>query len=183
MRVVWSFRETPAGVLVEIVHDLKFRNRILAPFAKRVCLAFPPSARPSRAAARASGRYRVTGRPMYPPTHERAGARARFGIADGETCVLVFGGSLGARSINQAAIQAFAGAPFHVLHICGRRDFGELAGARRAPGYDLREYLDLSGGTLYYVTRELGSLQEQVLAEGRDVPAIDAPFARRQETQ
>src|SRR5436190_6916082 len=40
----------------------------------------------------------------------------------------------------------------------------------------LREYLELSGGSLYYVTRELGSLQEQVLAEGRDVPAIDASW-------
>jgi molecular chaperone HtpG len=40
----------------------------------------------------------------------------------------------------------------------------------------LREYLDASGGTLYYVTRELGSLQEQMLAEGRDVPAIDASW-------
>ncbi len=38
------------------------------------------------------------------------------------------------------------------------------------------EYLDHSGGTLYYVTRELGSLQEQLLAEGRDVPAIDASW-------
>jgi molecular chaperone HtpG len=40
----------------------------------------------------------------------------------------------------------------------------------------LPEYLQHSGGTLYYVTRELGSLQEQVLAEGRDVPAIDASW-------
>jgi molecular chaperone HtpG len=40
----------------------------------------------------------------------------------------------------------------------------------------LPEYLELSGGTLYYVTRELGSLQEQILAEGRDVPAIDASW-------
>jgi molecular chaperone HtpG len=38
----------------------------------------------------------------------------------------------------------------------------------------LPEYLEQSGGSLYYVTRELGSLQEQVLAEGRDVPAIEA---------
>jgi molecular chaperone HtpG len=38
----------------------------------------------------------------------------------------------------------------------------------------LPEYLDQSGGSLYYITRELGSLQEQVLAEGRDVPAIEA---------
>jgi molecular chaperone HtpG len=40
----------------------------------------------------------------------------------------------------------------------------------------LPEYLEQSGGTLYYVTRELGSLQEQVLAEGRDVPAIEASW-------
>jgi molecular chaperone HtpG len=38
----------------------------------------------------------------------------------------------------------------------------------------LPEYLEQSRGRLYYVTRELGSLQEQVLAEGRDVPAIEA---------
>lgn len=40
----------------------------------------------------------------------------------------------------------------------------------------LPEYLEASGGTIYYVTRELGSLQEQLLAEGRDVPAIDASW-------
>jgi molecular chaperone HtpG len=40
----------------------------------------------------------------------------------------------------------------------------------------LPEYLEASGGSLYYVTRELGSLQEQLLAEGRDVPAIDASW-------
>jgi molecular chaperone HtpG len=40
----------------------------------------------------------------------------------------------------------------------------------------LPEYLEHSGGSLYYVTRELGSLQEQMLAEGRDVPAIDASW-------
>jgi molecular chaperone HtpG len=40
----------------------------------------------------------------------------------------------------------------------------------------LPEYLRLSGGALYYVTRELGSLQEQVLAEGHDVPAIEASW-------
>jgi molecular chaperone HtpG len=40
----------------------------------------------------------------------------------------------------------------------------------------LPDYLRQSGGTLYYATRELGSLQEQLLAEGRDVPAIDASW-------
>ncbi|HVO44559.1 MAG TPA: ATP-binding protein [Aggregatilineales bacterium] len=41
----------------------------------------------------------------------------------------------------------------------------------------LPEYLGLTSGSLYYVSRELGSLQEQVLGEGRGVPVIDASWA------
>ena len=36
MRVVWTFQEVPAGVLVEIKHDLAFRVRILAPIADKL---------------------------------------------------------------------------------------------------------------------------------------------------
>lgn len=36
MRVVWSFKETPAGILVEIMHELQFRNRVLAPIAEPI---------------------------------------------------------------------------------------------------------------------------------------------------
>src|ERR671936_842011 len=36
MRVVWTFQEVPAGVLVEIKHDLAFRLKILAPIADRI---------------------------------------------------------------------------------------------------------------------------------------------------
>ena len=36
MRVVWTFRETPAGVLVEIAHDLQFRIPSLAPVADAI---------------------------------------------------------------------------------------------------------------------------------------------------
>jgi ribosome-associated toxin RatA of RatAB toxin-antitoxin module len=36
MHVVWTFKETPAGVLVEIIHDLQFRNRLLAPVAEPI---------------------------------------------------------------------------------------------------------------------------------------------------
>jgi hypothetical protein len=38
------------------------------------------------------------------------------------------------------------------------------------------EYLDASGGVVYYTAHELGSLQEKLLAEARDVPAIDASW-------
>src|SRR5436190_2882720 len=36
MRVVWTFQEIPAGVLVEIKHDLAFRVKILAPIADKI---------------------------------------------------------------------------------------------------------------------------------------------------
>jgi ribosome-associated toxin RatA of RatAB toxin-antitoxin module len=36
MRVVWTFRETPEGVRVEIVHDLQFRVPALAPIADQI---------------------------------------------------------------------------------------------------------------------------------------------------
>ena len=73
----------------------------------------------------------MTGRPVPPPVTDRAAARARFGIGERETMVLVFGGSLGARSINEAAVEAYRDAPFRVLHVAGTRDFAEARGARR----------------------------------------------------
>ncbi len=51
-------------VLTEADSHLGLTNRLLAPFARRVCLAF---ALPGRD----GGRYRVTGRPIPPPAHDR----------------------------------------------------------------------------------------------------------------
>jgi UDP-N-acetylglucosamine--N-acetylmuramyl-(pentapeptide) pyrophosphoryl-undecaprenol N-acetylglucosamine transferase len=89
-------------VLSEADSHLGLTNRVLARGARRVCLAFA-------LAGRDGPRYRVTGRPTPPAREDRARARARLGLTEGEKCVLVFGGSLGARSINLAAVEAFAG--------------------------------------------------------------------------
>ena len=94
-------------VLSEADSHLGISNRALARRARRVCLAFP-------LAGRTGDRYRVTGRPVPPTITDRARARAHSASAPSETCVLVFGGSLGARSINQAAIEAFKDAPYRV---------------------------------------------------------------------
>lgn len=40
MRVVWTFRETPAGVLVQILHQLRFRIPALAPLADPIIGGF-----------------------------------------------------------------------------------------------------------------------------------------------
>ena len=103
-------------VLMEADSHLGLTNRLLAPVARRVCLAFPIDGRDG-------GRYRVTGRAGARRRHRPGRPRGRgSGSAPTSTCVLVFGGSQGARSINHAAIEAFAGARFHVLHAAGERD-------------------------------------------------------------
>jgi UDP-N-acetylglucosamine--N-acetylmuramyl-(pentapeptide) pyrophosphoryl-undecaprenol N-acetylglucosamine transferase len=159
-------------VLSEADSHLGLTNRMLARFARRVCLAFP-------IAGREGARYRLTGRPIPAVQVERAGAREQLGIAVNETCVLVFGGSLGARTLNQAALGAFASATFHVLHVCGRRDYPELSSRPLPAGYDLREYLDIDEFTAALAASDLvvaragGSLFE-IAAHG--LPAILVPY-------
>jgi UDP-N-acetylglucosamine--N-acetylmuramyl-(pentapeptide) pyrophosphoryl-undecaprenol N-acetylglucosamine transferase len=171
-------------VLTEADSHLGLTNRALAPFARRVCLAFA-------LAGREGPRYVVSGRPVPAVARERAAARARFGIEPEQTCVLVFGGSLGARSINDAAVDGLADAPYRVLHVAGVRDYPELrarvqegathgGGPGGGPGrYDLREYLELEAfadalaAADLVVARAGGSVFE-LAAHG--LPAILIPY-------
>jgi UDP-N-acetylglucosamine--N-acetylmuramyl-(pentapeptide) pyrophosphoryl-undecaprenol N-acetylglucosamine transferase len=159
-------------VLSEADSHLGLSNRLLARFARRVCLAFP-------IAGREPPRYRVTGRPVPPPQRDRAAARARMGVEPQASCVLVFGGSLGARTINAAAAEAFAGAPLHVLHVSGRRDHAELLARGLPRDYDLRAYLPLAdfadalAAADLVVARSGGSVFE-IAAHG--LPAILVPY-------
>jgi UDP-N-acetylglucosamine--N-acetylmuramyl-(pentapeptide) pyrophosphoryl-undecaprenol N-acetylglucosamine transferase len=159
-------------VLTEADSHLGLTNRVLAPLARRVCLAFPIEGRGGK-------RYRVTGRPVTLPTADRDAARAAFGIEPWAQCVLVFGGSLGSRTINEAALDGLDGANFRVLHVTGARDWQTLRTRPRGQLYDLREYLDreqfgqaLAASDLV-VARAGGSIFE-IAAYGR--PAILVPF-------
>jgi UDP-N-acetylglucosamine--N-acetylmuramyl-(pentapeptide) pyrophosphoryl-undecaprenol N-acetylglucosamine transferase len=155
-------------VLMEADSHLGLTNRLLAPFARRVCLAFPIEGRDGT-------RYRVYGRPLPALATDRDAARARFGIGPDEKCVLVFGGSQGARSINRAAIEAFRGAQFRILHAAGERNVSELEPP--GPHYDLRAYIsDFSEALLasdVVVARAGGSVFE-IAAQGR--PAVLVPY-------
>jgi UDP-N-acetylglucosamine--N-acetylmuramyl-(pentapeptide) pyrophosphoryl-undecaprenol N-acetylglucosamine transferase len=158
-------------VLTEADSHLGLTNRLLAPFARRVCLAFPIPGRDGP-------RYRVTGRPVPTPASNRDAARERFGIGPGETCVLVFGGSQGARSINHAAVEAFAGAQFRVLHAAGERDLPTLSAP--GPHYDLRGYIPDFAQALVasdlVVARAGGSIFE-IAAHGKPAVLIPYPYA------
>jgi UDP-N-acetylglucosamine--N-acetylmuramyl-(pentapeptide) pyrophosphoryl-undecaprenol N-acetylglucosamine transferase len=161
-------------VLIEADSHLGLTNRLLAPLATRVCLAYP-------LAGRGGQRYVVTGRPVRAGTADRAAGRRRFGIGPEETCVLVFGGSQGARSINYAAVEAFAGgewAGIHVLHAAGERDLPELRElAPRRAQYDLRGYIgdfeEALAACDIVVGRSGGSIFEMWAA---GVPAVLIPY-------
>ena len=129
-------------VLTEADSHLGASNRMLAPFAARVCLAFPIE-------GRTGGKWLVTGRPVPRGTGsgDRAAARERLGIPPEGPCLLVFGGSLGARRLNDAAIDAFgAAAPCAVLHAAGRRDYdtllARLVSLGSPPHYRLFAYVE-----------------------------------------
>ncbi len=161
-------------VLTEADSHLGLTNRLLAPVARRVCLAFPIE-------GLGGPRYVVTGRPIPPPATDWQAARARFGIGLGESCVLVFGGSQGARSINRAAVEAFAGARFRVLHAAGERDLPDLQDLHPpAPHYDLRGYISRFGEALLasdlVVARAGGSIFE-IAAHGKPAVLIPYPYA------
>ncbi|MFL5872893.1 MAG: UDP-N-acetylglucosamine--N-acetylmuramyl-(pentapeptide) pyrophosphoryl-undecaprenol N-acetylglucosamine transferase [Solirubrobacterales bacterium] len=181
-------------VLTEADSHLGLANRLLAGRARRVCLAFP-------IAGREGERYLVTGRPVPKAVLEgdRAAARARFGIEPEARCLLVVGGSQGARSVNFAAIAAFAEQPdavvpgmrgevrprdFHVVHIAGARDYRELktrlADAPHAERYTLLEYEPNLGDALaaadLVLGRSGGSIFE-VVAAGRPAILVPYPFA------
>ncbi|HEX4363695.1 MAG TPA: undecaprenyldiphospho-muramoylpentapeptide beta-N-acetylglucosaminyltransferase [Solirubrobacteraceae bacterium] len=157
-------------VLTEADSHLGVTNRLLAGRARRVCLAFP-------IAGRSGPRYVVTGRPVPPPATDRGAARVRFGLQPGERCVLIFGGSLGARTINEAAVEAFASAPFRIVHAAGARDHAALT--RRVDGehYDLRPYIEDFAEALaacdLCVARAGGSIFE-IAAAGK--PAVLVPY-------
>ncbi len=147
-------------------------NRLAAPFAKSVFLAFPiEGLEPPK--------YQVVGRPI--PARSRtvdvAEARRRFELPEGRPVVLVFGGSQGAQRLNEAALEAFGSAGPAVLHLAGERDYPELAERSARPDYHLLPFTDDFGAALsaadLVVARAGGSVWE-VAAAGR--PALLVPY-------
>jgi UDP-N-acetylglucosamine--N-acetylmuramyl-(pentapeptide) pyrophosphoryl-undecaprenol N-acetylglucosamine transferase len=176
-------------ILTEADSHLGLANRLLARRAHRVCLAFPIPGRDG-------GPYLVTGRPIPRAVIEADAtiARRRFGIPEPADCVTIVGGSLGARSMNMAAYDAFShlesgllhdhvGQPW-VLHVAGRRDYLELRRRWDAEGrperYQLIEYEPDLGDVLaaadLVVARAGGSVME-IAAAGRPALLVPYPYA------
>ena len=128
-----------------VVHEANAKagiaNRLGARWARTVALAVPgPLA------------GEVVGIPMRPEVSHldraaaRTQARAHFGLSDGPV-LLVTGGSLGARRINTALVEAagaLSDAGVQVLHVTGEKNHDDVTAALPAPppGYHVLAYVD-----------------------------------------
>ena len=103
-------------------------NTIIGRFAKASAVSYDGTDLP---------RSVWTGNPVRPEIlavadgqNTREDARSRLGVAEDKTLVVVFGGSLGARTINSAVVGAVPElvdrADLEIRHIIGRRDFEDV---------------------------------------------------------
>ena len=164
-------RGIPAA-LTEADAHLGLANRLAAPFARRLFLAY-------EIPGRDGATVRVVGRPI-PVAHRgssREEGRRRFGLSAEGHVVAVFGALAGARSLNEMAVEAWGAEGPEVLHICGERDFEGLRVRVGRPGYVLVPQTDHFGDALaaasLAVSRAGGTVWELAAA---GTPAILVPY-------
>jgi UDP-N-acetylglucosamine--N-acetylmuramyl-(pentapeptide) pyrophosphoryl-undecaprenol N-acetylglucosamine transferase len=118
------------SVLTEADAHLGLANRLAAPLARRVFLAFPIDGRDG-------DRYRVVGRPVARRFFDarRTDARRALELPDDAFVVAAFGAFAGALRVNLAVADAFGDGSLDgiVLHLSGTRDLEEVRARVTAP--------------------------------------------------
>jgi UDP-N-acetylglucosamine--N-acetylmuramyl-(pentapeptide) pyrophosphoryl-undecaprenol N-acetylglucosamine transferase len=158
--------------LTEADAHLGLANRLAAPFASRVFLAYA-------IAERDGPKYRVVGRPI-PAAHlggSAAEGRSRFGLPAEGPVLAVFGGLAGAQALNELAVDAWGERGPAVLHISGERDFEAVRPRVRRDDYVLIPSTDRFGDALVAadvaLSRAGGTVWELAAA---GTPAILVPY-------
>lgn len=164
-------RRIPAALSEADAH-VGLANRLAAPFARRVFLAYEIE-------GRSGAKYRVVGRPI-PSAHTGAAreqGRERFGLPADGPVVAVFGALAGARSLNELAVSTWGASGPAVLHICGERDHHLLRSGVLRADYVLLPETDHFGEALaaadLAVSRAGGTVWELAAA---GTPAVLVPY-------
>jgi UDP-N-acetylglucosamine--N-acetylmuramyl-(pentapeptide) pyrophosphoryl-undecaprenol N-acetylglucosamine transferase len=160
------------AALTEADAHLGLANRLAAPFAQRLLLAY-------EIPGRTGAKTRVVGRPI-PLAHRdgsRVEGRRHFGLPADGPVVAVFGALAGARSLNEMALAAWGAAGPAVLHVCGERDYESLRWRVSRDGYALVAQTDHFGDALaaadLAVSRAGGTVWELAAA---GVPSVLVPY-------
>ncbi len=174
MVVAAARRRIPTAITEADAH-LGLANRLAAPVAKRVFLAFPIP-------GKEGPKYRVTGRPIPGSSQPvpREEARRRLELPAEGPVLLVAGGSQGARALNELVVESFGTAGPAVLHLCGETQLAGLKGRVSRPDYRLLPFLDDYGaalGAADLVLARAGGGVWELAAAGTPAILVPYPFA------
>ncbi len=115
-------------------------NRLCLRLCQRICVSFPETREHLPASAR--GKSVLTGSPIRPELFkgDKAAGLSFLGFTPDKPVLLVMGGSLGAKAVNEAlrANLEWILASHQVVHLCGK---GWLSPEGDAPGYRQFEFL------------------------------------------
>jgi UDP-N-acetylglucosamine--N-acetylmuramyl-(pentapeptide) pyrophosphoryl-undecaprenol N-acetylglucosamine transferase len=147
-------------------------NRLAAPFARRVFLAY---AIPSRNGSK----YEVVGRPI-PVAHlgaSRSEGRELFGLPADGAVLAIFGGLAGAQALNDIAVDAFGESGPAILHVSGERDYEAVRARVSRDDYVLVASTERFGAALaaadLAISRAGGTVWELAAA---GTPSILVPY-------
>ncbi|MCI8340246.1 MAG: undecaprenyldiphospho-muramoylpentapeptide beta-N-acetylglucosaminyltransferase [Eggerthellaceae bacterium] len=174
-----------------VVHEqnsvMGLANKYLAKKATAICLTYGHAACALDKAA--AGRVELTGNPVRRQVLEatRAQGRELLGVPDDAELLVVFGGSLGARHINEAVAglkgELLARPNLHVLHVTGPKELDQVTEALaltadEAQRWHVMGYLDQMGAALAAADAVVSRAGATSLAEisARAVPALLVPF-------
>src|SRR5262245_2768302 len=150
-------------------------NRMAAPFASRVYLAYPLD-------GVGGEKYRVVGRPIPERARRvpKGRARAIFELPPDEPLLLVAGALAGAHSLNELAVEAFGSVGPAILHITGQRDYDDVR--RRVTRDDYRVIPETDRIGAAYSAADLvlsraGSSVFEFAAAGKPAILVPYPFA------
>ncbi|MGY6546025.1 undecaprenyldiphospho-muramoylpentapeptide beta-N-acetylglucosaminyltransferase [Arthrospiribacter ruber] len=159
-------------------------NKLLAKKAKAICVAYPEMDR-----FFPKSKINYTGNPVRKDILNLEGKReqalSHFGLDSSRTTLLVLGGSLGARTINQAILydmKAFEDSGYQVLWQCGKFYFGEMeqkvqgSGLKHIHVKEFIKEMDLAYAAADVVVSRAGALSVSELSlVGKPVVFIPSP--------
>jgi UDP-N-acetylglucosamine--N-acetylmuramyl-(pentapeptide) pyrophosphoryl-undecaprenol N-acetylglucosamine transferase len=170
MVVAARLRGVPTA-LTEADAHLGLANRLALPFAQRLFLSY--------AIPGVNGKARVVGRPIPSTSRSlpRDEARRKLGLPEDGPLVLVTGGSQGARTLNETAVDAWSASGPHILHLCGEGDYEALRPRIARDDYTLVPFLDDFGaavGSADLVVARAGGSVWEIAAAAK--PAVLVPY-------
>ena len=163
--------------------------RVMSYWAERIGITYPESAN----YLHGRDRITITGNPVRPEVlaATREGGRTALGLAADSTVLLVFGGSRGARHLNEATIRLYSRLMdipgLEVVHVAGRDEakrvrtsLAEVAGGPTC-SYNVLDYIDDMGDALaaadLVVARAGATSIAEITALGRASVLVPYPFA------